>query len=169
MASSYYVAIKGKTAGAFKGESPLDAPQEQDRGPWLRIRSQIDRAELATGQAVGKASRTAGTSGRNGRGDAQLFTACVTKRVAAGGHVRVHQGRTRNGAEYTFQTHQAHRRHDFDGRHSPRGEGRRLVGETQLLGRHQGSGGALLHVPQDRGGQTPTARRRPSDDWHRQA
>ena len=101
MAYQFYVAIKGKKQGAFKGESPRDPQKSKIEGLAFEYEVTSPR-DLATGQAKGKRQHKPITIVKEwGAATPQLFTACVTNEVLP--EVTFEFRKTNaNGEEYTY-------------------------------------------------------------------
>jgi type VI secretion system secreted protein Hcp len=101
MAYQFFVAIKGKKQGAFKGESAIDAHKSKIEGLAFEYEVKSPR-DLTTGQASGKRQHQPITIVKEwGAATPQLFTACVTNEVLP--EVTFEFVRTNeNGEEYTF-------------------------------------------------------------------
>jgi type VI secretion system secreted protein Hcp len=101
MAYQFFVAIKGKKQGPFKGESQLDAHKSKIEGLAFEYEVKSPR-DLATGHASGKRQHQPITIVKEwGAATPQLFTACVTNEVLP--EVTFEFIKTnKNGEEYTF-------------------------------------------------------------------
>ena len=101
MAYQFYVAIKGKKQGAFKGESPQDAQRSKIEGLAFEYEVKSPR-DLATGQLSGKRQHLPITIVKEwGAATPQLFTACVTNEVLP--EVTFEFRKTnQNGEEYIY-------------------------------------------------------------------